>query len=90
MNREEINNKVFLADDMRSVEHIQRYEADTIWILRKDVLKLTNQIYDDFESRTCDNCRYYQKNCKILHGAMTTTNIHTDTFSCSFFKRKRK
>ena len=31
-----------------------------------DVEDLINTLYDDFESRTCDNCKYYSKEKEYL------------------------
>jgi len=51
---------------------------------RLDVHVLLNRIYDDFESRICENCRYCDKEsgqCKILY-------INTDKdFGCNEFER---
>ena len=59
-----------------------------------------NQIYDEFESRTCDNCRYRQTNnandmywCINQYGANKYRNmdIRVDLdFGCNKFERKDK
>jgi len=46
-------------------------------------IKTINEIYDEFENRTCDNCKSYD-DCQIidiLHDE--NADIEDDNFSCS-------
>ena len=51
-----------------------------------------DEIYDDFESRTCRNCKYFIKDKFVCCNskAPTIVQINEDSFGCSKFERRDK
>jgi len=101
MTRELAKEKVFLHEDMRVLIQAREDmipEIDMCHILRKDVLKHVDKIYDDFESRTCENCKFYGAEHERISHPNYRTCINTDSFTymqephyedgCNKFKRK--
>ena len=56
-------------------------------MLENRAIKLIDRIYDDFESRTCDNCKYLDGLCTlgIKHFEIDT---NPSDFGCNKFVRK--
>ena len=54
------------------------------------VYKIIDDIYDDFESRTCKNCKYFIKDKFVCCNskAPTIVQINDDSFGCSKFERR--
>ena len=51
------------------------------------VYKIIDDIYDNLESRTCENCdRFNDYNCSIYEGISLKNNIDK-TFGCNKFER---
>ena len=67
------------------------------WIGRDEVA-LIDEIYDDFESRTCENCKYFidEKGTKLQFcnartvGGIIGWNGYGKDFGCNKFERKDK
>jgi len=58
--------------------------------LLKESEKLIEQIYDDFESRTCETCKHHEDIGKS-YKACTELNINTGIdFSCSLWESKER
>ncbi len=75
-----------------------KYKDDDV--LNLGVLKeYVNAVYDDFESRTCENCKYYIEGLQLFGGSRficmneEVGDIMYDHFSkdfgCNKFKRKQ-
>lgn len=50
--------------------------------------EIIDEIYDDFESRTCESCRFNENDkCGIRHGIFLMSNygveVNLDTFCCN-------
>ena len=66
------------------------------WIPHFDEEKFVNEIYDDFESRTCENCNYFidEKGTKFqfcnasTEGGIIGWNGYGKDFGCNKFERK--
>ena len=62
--------------------------------LEHNPLNIINMIYNDFESQTCENCKYWNKyrECQKLFyhdDHANHENLETDSdFSCNRFKAK--
>ena len=85
---------------------MEREEAkqDLYYGIQFDTLKIDkfiDKIYDDFESRTCGNCKYNQKydnscNNSFVNNILSTSYIGTASlkcvsdFGCNKFKRKEE
>ena len=54
------------------------------------VYKIIDDIYNDFENRTCKNCRYfdYEKFICFNGKAPSILHINEDYFGCNKFKRR--
>jgi len=65
-------------------------------LLVHEVDEIIDRIYDDIESRACDNCKHYLKlsyKCNHLDNEQITTKymhlMHTyNSFGCNKFERK--
>lgn len=73
-----------------------RLKLNLILNENKSPYKLIDDIFDDFESRTCQNCKYFNvSECSIILpfesidglGTLGTMEVDSD-FSCSRFERK--
>lgn len=54
MTRIEAKETIFLAKDIQSGTYFQDDIVDSLWLLRTDVLKFIDKIYDDFEKEIKD------------------------------------
>ena len=60
-------------------------------LLIDDVTNLINQIYDDFDSRICKNCKYWKKyvNTSLCNEGTLDFIIETnEDFGCNKFERR--
>ena len=87
MTREEAIKRVFKIFDGENLN-------DGILVVAPGlIVDLIDRIYDDFESRICKNCKYYNNgNCPILQGASVKYVLDwlDETFGCNKFERKEK
>lgn len=97
MTREDTKERIFLHDNIRSMQAVSMREVDTVLLLRKDVLREVDKIYDDFESMVCKNCKYYKMNesvpfdgmeCTVNDSGQSIVCFPPPTFGCNKFKRK--
>jgi len=51
------------------------------------VYRLIDEIYDDFEHRTCENCKYYNI-CSVQEAIDNSRYIRPLDFGCNKFERK--
>jgi hypothetical protein len=67
MTREEAKAIVFNDLEPYVLNHIE-LEIDSKYIHRKAVINFVDEIYNDFESRTCENCKHWNGNeeCELL------------------------
>lgn len=89
MNRDEAKEIVFFSKEIRSVMYAIDNEVDALWLLRKDLLKHIDKIYEDVESRLCENC-IHDNTCEmqeVLRKGVTNTKF-LKTFGCNSFERK--
>ena len=73
MTREEANQKLWAT---RNINTLSKVECDNI----------LNEVYEDFENRTCNNCK--AKNCSIKRVLMELEEINPDYFSCNDWEQK--
>ncbi len=76
MNREEAKDEAWSYAHAEDVEHVQ---------------KLVDIIYDDFDSRTCENCslgRLWVEDKKYVHCFGKWSHIRIKTHGCNKFKPK--
>lgn len=65
-------------------------------VLRKDAIKIGVEIIEDFESRTCENCKYFidEKGTKLqfcnarTEGGIIGWNGYGKDFGCNKFESK--
>lgn len=59
--------------------------------------EVTDSIYDDFESRTCENCKHYSRHgdryieffdCTVLDGIVAIVDRPPKDFGCNKFERR--
>ena len=66
---------------------MNRDEAHGRYDLHVTTMTAIDKIYDDFDSRTCENCSYYQE----VHGSCYIMNIDINImpllFGCNQFKK---
>ncbi len=77
MNREEA--KVIITDDM-SMQAKETFKAINCHI---------DNIFDDFESRICENCKNYVQGCCWLFVSEDTDEPSKD-FGCNKFERRKQ
>jgi hypothetical protein len=74
-------------------ERLEQIVRDESWEAR---VKAVHKAYDDFESRTCDNCKYLVSDDYELYCSKDITTFgddmnwidSIDTFGCNKFERK--
>lgn len=62
MTREKAKEYIFLNNIQPSIKVEVDGIADALWISRYSVVKFVDTLYDDIESRICENCNYLQSN----------------------------
>ncbi len=50
---------------------------------------ILDAVYDDFESRTCENCKHYNNMCEYGITAPLFSEITYKDFGCNKFERKQ-
>lgn len=85
MTREEAKAEHDRHNSLQFVESCAVMESD-------EVLKLIDEIYDDFESRTCENCKHgeYEKNIKGIYCSFVNycgSDYMEKDFGCNKFER---
>ncbi len=88
MNREEAK-----ETDLKRLEVEYTDGTKEFQISSMKVYKLIDKIYDDIESRTCENCKHFIQQhrkhgnyCGIL--SVNKTGFELDNFGCNKFERK--
>ena len=66
-----------------ALEHL--FVQDNIYVYHQDGTDLVNQIYDDFESHKCENCKHEAK-CNYWDVANEIGDL--GTFSCSDWEKQ--
>ena len=77
MNREEFLFKILMS------------KGTVFFFTKEELREFINTIFDDFESRTCKNCKYFIKDKFVCCNskAPTIVQINDDSFGCSKFER---
>ncbi len=76
-------------------EECVKYACDPYGEHDEKIAKLINKIYDDFESRTCENCKYFidERNTRLqfcnarTEGGIIGWNGYGKDFGCNKFER---
>ncbi len=80
------------------VTEIANKNKTIVWLLDTDIFKIIDMIYDDFESRTCENCKYFKKETDDFGFCEYTSKKETNSknifvvykdFGCDRFKRTK-
>ena len=63
---------------------------ETLYPFDKKSLKMiVDKIYDDFESRTCENCKHQEGiGCEVYPSAWNWFSLNESEFSCNQWKAK--
>jgi len=84
MTREEVKEKMFY--ELRFIKtRPQEY---------KNIIKVIDVIFDDFESRVCKNCKYDWCGCDVQNAIFRISELNDmempnlDDFGCNKFERK--
>jgi len=73
-------------------------ETDTMMLPSWQVKNIINAIFNDIETRTCENCKYYTHSdtipyigmeCTANNGAMSIVCFPPPTFGCNKFEREQ-
>ena len=79
---------------MTREEEIISNQSDSILALSAEIEKLHKEI-DDFESRTCESCRYLNEYGRCLGGVIPTSEVVngvdvsiSDTFNCNKWENR--
>ena len=77
MNREDLLFKILMS------------KGTVFFFTKEELREFINTIFDDFESRTCKNCKYFIKDKFVCCNskAPTIVQINDDSFGCSKFER---
>jgi len=69
-------------------------------VIDKVTYFLINEIFDDFEKRTCENCKYYQKKGEVMNLRECNEGVSiykssgyslvNDDFGCNKFEENQK
>lgn len=65
MNREEAKQDIFIGKGIKSHAMNVDGEIDALWLNRRGVLGFIDKIYDDFESKTCENCKHFDSHSSV-------------------------
>ena len=63
MTREKVKERIFLHSDIMARTMVVPNEVDTVFLLRRDILKEVDRIYDDFEIQLNNAERRYEMQC---------------------------
>ncbi len=85
-------------EEAKEIIYYSSFEKGKYGLTKDNIFKLINRIYDDFESRVCKNCKYYNPAHKVCENRKNIqpfeidnkyVNIFTDgNFGCNRFERK--
>jgi len=84
--REDFINTLFTSSGIRCIQQPKVELVDTIWLLRNDVIRKANELFDDLESRKCENCKWHEKDHSVGDCALFDQDMPCT--GCNEFERK--
>ena len=74
-------------EEVKQLIYDKRDDKDKIHLL--SLFSFIEDIYDDFESRTCENCKHQEGiGCEVYPSAWNWFSLNESEFSCNQWKAK--